>query len=486
MTPATQPQRNDEITAPLAGPAVIGRQPSGLLRRLSDIARCRKGSAAMMFAAASVGFLGLVGLATEAGGWYMSNRRGQNAVDAAAIAGVMTYSVFSDSDSSKTYAAVDDTSARNGFTAGSGITVSRYRPPRSPSPNAGNNSAVEVVITQAQAVSFSRLFNISAATIGNRAVAAITGAGNACVLALTGDLKLNGNLSIPARNCMLASNNTGATSININGSVTIDVQSLRASGGCTGCTTSGGHVVTLQTPYAAHATATVDPFSSLAGVTWPSYNGSACDNGKYGTGQSGGSASGPPLIPTYSPGGVTAKAYCGGLKMSNTDVFDMLPGTYVFYNADVSITGGTLTCSTCNDTNGVSIVQVGTNNQQGTININGGDVTLSAGMTQPCPPCAASTPSVPNALRGVVYYRQNVTSNGGGDPVRINGNTNTHLKGGVYFPGAGATYNGTGSSACTIIVGGTINMNGTAVLDQSGCSNIGTPYATSRTVALVE
>jgi hypothetical protein len=56
----------------------------------------------------------------------------------------------------------------------------------------------------------------------------------------------------------------------------------------------------------------------------------------------------------------------------------------------------------------------------------------------------------------------------------------------MYFPGARGTYNGNSNSSCTILVGGTITMNGTAGFDTTGCTNYGTTVPKVQWAALVE
>ena len=59
---------------------------ASLLRRLRVD---RRGATAVVFALAASALLGLVGLATEGGTWYLEKRHGQNAADAAANAGAL-------------------------------------------------------------------------------------------------------------------------------------------------------------------------------------------------------------------------------------------------------------------------------------------------------------------------------------------------------------------------------------------------------------
>jgi Flp pilus assembly protein TadG len=59
-----------------------------ILDNILDCLRDRRGVSALMFAACSVGFLGMADFGMEVSTWYLERRHGQNAADAAAIAGV--------------------------------------------------------------------------------------------------------------------------------------------------------------------------------------------------------------------------------------------------------------------------------------------------------------------------------------------------------------------------------------------------------------
>ena len=54
-----------------------------------DCLRDRRGVSALMFTASAVGFLGMAGFGMEVSSWYLERRHGQNAADAAAIAGTL-------------------------------------------------------------------------------------------------------------------------------------------------------------------------------------------------------------------------------------------------------------------------------------------------------------------------------------------------------------------------------------------------------------
>ena len=496
MTHAVESPRDDEVNLASPGPVVLGPQAPGLLRRLAHLARCRKGAASLIFAASSLAFLGLVGLATEAGSWYMANRRAQNAADAAAVAGAMTYGnttiAAANLVSASTRSAGLDTASRNGFAVGGSIAVAVNRPP-SMGPNSGNTSAVEVIIRQTQAISFARLFNINATTISNRAVAVVSDSGTACVLSLEDTLVLGGSITITAPNCVLASNKTGQGSIDVNGGPSVDAQYLTGVGSCTQCSTLTvpGSSPVQYVPYREYQLPTQNPFIALDTQVWPS---PSCDNRNYGTGNST-SATSFSMAPTYGPTASvpTNKAYCGRWHFGNNDNVVLTPGTYLFYgNADISITGGTVSCPTCDSGNGVHIVMIPDNaGRVGDLNINGGTVTLTASPTAYGPVGSddfiipGSSPAA-SSLAGVLFYRKDYGHVGGPNEVTINGNTGTSLIGGMYFPGADASYNGSGASACTLIVGGAIRMNGNATLDYTGCTSVGTPTTRRQIVKLVE
>lgn len=443
------------------------RQGHAVLARLQ---RSRRGAVAVGFGVAVVGFLGLAGIATEAGYWYSAHRKGQNAADAAAIAAA----TVKDSGQTAAVAKVSGlaVAARNSFSstlcATSGDTRVCINNPPVLGSYTGDNGAFEAIIDQVQSVTFSRLFGITAKTVSSRGVATIQTSGPACVLTLTDTLNITGNFTANATDCMFASNKKGSDSIDIGGSSIVNVQSLHASGQCSGCNSNN---VTDGTPYTEYGRDTTNPFAALNSVTWPSFNGGACQSYP---------ANGGTLTPYNAT--TNAKAYCSDMHLSNsTDGFYVTPGTYVFYNANITINNGFLTCVGCNASTGlgVSIVLLGNNGGIGDLTINAtASVTLNAGTN--------TTQLDPN-LAGLLFYRQDPGNDvGGPTEIQINGGASSNLQGGFYFPRADATYNGNSSSTCTVIVGGAITMNGDATFSTSGCSSMGTGTPKVRSVALVE
>src|SRR5579859_8011289 len=67
----------------------MSKSVSSLFNRLSAD---RRGATAVAFAAGAAALFGFIGLATEGGTWYLEKRHGQNAADAAAMAGALALS----------------------------------------------------------------------------------------------------------------------------------------------------------------------------------------------------------------------------------------------------------------------------------------------------------------------------------------------------------------------------------------------------------
>jgi len=458
----------------VSGPAAPLSMPA--LSMLGRLRRSRRGAVALTFGFSAIVFLGVAGLATEVGSWYLAHRHGQNAADAAASAGALIRSLNGTHD--VIVARATNAATRNGYTSGGTITVTINHPPSIRSNCCYNDqNAVEAIVDQVQTPHFGRLFQVTSETVSSRAVAKVEAIGNACVLALSGDhsgnsLLLSGNFAVNAPNCELASDYAGPDAIDFGGSAAATIQSFYSAGGCSGCTGGG---VTTTYPARTYQAPIPNPFASLDSVVWPPFSTSPnvkCQDVSKGA-------------TTLTPYETSGLAYCSDLQMANGDNIVVTPGTYFFWNSSIKITGGTLTCLGCDVTTGVGvhIVLLGsTDAKEGIIDINGGIVTLSAAKTNVTFP----------ELQGILFYRQNLTGsdcggcNSGGAEVTINGDTGTNLAGGFYFPGVDAKYNGNAGSACTVIVGGAIQMNGDATLNEAGCANLGTGVPRTQIVALVE
>jgi hypothetical protein len=429
--------------------------------------RDRRGITSLVFAVSATSMIGLASLATEGGTWYLERRHGQNAADAAATAGLVALANGQSVTTSGTA-----TAALNGYTTG--VTI--YNPPPAGWAYAGNTSAVGVLITKVEPGLFSKLFMGYSPTMTERSVSVLMNTGGSvCALAGAGGMSFSGNTTISASGCMLGSNDTSTTSISFDGSSSVIATSLTSVGGCSGCSGSGA---TLSYPPLTYQIPTLDPFATAEAIQLPSFQGSTC---RSMPNLNGATATVTALAPS------TTQAFCQGqdLKLTNGNTVNLSPGTYFFYNSNITLLGGTLQCPTCTATNGVTIIMTGSNSgaNTGTINISGNaTVTLNAPVTN----------SWNSAFNGILIYRDSrapATGNGGSAAVSINGGPSTILTGGLAFPSSDVSYRGNTASSggpslsqCTEIIAYHLTFSGSSTVDISNCAAGGTAVAQTRSV----
>ena len=422
-----------------------GRHQTGWFGRL---ARDRRGVAALTFGISAFVVIAIAGLGTEVGAWYAAQQKGQNAADAAALAGV--YALAVGGGSAGAQASALNVAAQDGFS--SGVVVNT---PPATGANATNSSAVEVIITQQTVPLLSGLFLARDFAITTRAVAAIQSGGSACAVALNdgAGLSMGGHSTTTANNCSLASNTAGPNSIIVSGSAAVSAYTLSAVGACSGCS---GSNVSLTRPASAYQLPAANPFAAADGVTLPS--SANCSNGA-------------PM--PYSASNPTV--YCS-LIVGSQQTLSLTPGTY-FISGDISFEGGsTVQCPTCTGGAGVTIVMT---DSASTLKIDGNaTVTLAA----------PTTSDYNAAFNGLLFYQASGGTPGG---VTINGGSNSTLVGGMYFPSESVSFDGNESinpSACTEIVGETLTIAGDAstTLASSGCAQSGTATAQLQVARLLE
>jgi hypothetical protein len=136
------------------------------------------------------------------------------------------------------------------------------------------------------------------------------------------------------------------------------------------------------------------------------------------------------------------------------------PGTYFFYNANIKINGGTVTC-TCTSWNatglGVTLVLLG----DSSISITGGTVNLSASKTN----------TTSSLLNGVLIDDQAPHKNN--NAVTVNGSGNVALGGAMYFPNVDVTWSGTTGNAnttCSEVIANSLTMSGGANMSSQNCA----------------
>ncbi len=430
----------------------------------------RRGATALMFAVSLLTVIGFVGLATEVGTWYVVRREAQGVADAAAIAGALAANdaIAANTDpASAAQSVVAALATANGFTDGAStpfgsVTVtptyySNYAP-ASPStyvctPIAPSITcpAEQVAVSETVAPLISRLFGGNGITVGAQSVAWLQSLGGACALSLTGDLTVSGTLRAPG--CGLASDNNDSTAINVTGSLT--ALTITAVGNYAGSPT-------LTRPAAPYHPPTANPYSSADSATLPTFG--TCTTPTVNNGVIN------PLLPYERNGNV---AYCGltidGINV--TSVYLQAPGTF-FFTGPVMMTGGTLWCTFCNNSTGISIVMLGS-----TATLNIGSIAFGTNIN------AGTNASFP-ALSGILLYGRGTSPVG----ISLQGATTSPMDGGVYFPNATLTFTGsaTSPSSCLSLVAASITLYSTFSLAVTGCSGYGTAVAQMKGARVVQ
>ena len=415
------------------------------LRR--DLLGNKDGATATVVGLVLTGFVGFLGLGSEAGMWYYTHRTMQSAADSGALSAAAAL-VAGGTGNYTTEAKA--TTAQYGFADGTAkVAVAVNKPPKS-GHYTTNANAVEVVISQPQTGLFSSLFMAKGPTISARAVALQGNPGTGCVLAL--DTKAsaatfgNGTTNVDLVACSLYVNSNSNSALDIVGGATITAYSASIVGNLA---EGGGATITTTNGLTTGATPITDPYAT---VPVPPPNG--CDHTNFSAKKSGSA---------MSPG-----TYCGGITLNANTVATMAPGTYIVDGGSVSIAGGaTLSGS------GVTIVLTNSSGSNpATMSINGGaNVSLSAPTT--------------GSLAGMAIMQdQNGTQ---GVNNSLAGGATQSIQGVIYFPKetvkfAGGTQTGNG---CTQIVSDEIDFLGNANLE-SNCTGKGTKTIGSSTSKLVE
>lgn len=448
---------------------------------LRDLLRCRRASVALTFTLTAIPLIGMVGLGTEVGMWYATKRHAQNAADAAAISGAMrlacSLGAVSCTDTEtiayrgKEFAAQNsfcttgDTTTYPGSTCGSlppgttqtvQIDVGAYANGAfTPSPGDAGN-AVRATVLQIQPYLLASLFLSGNATIAAQAVALVKNPRMACALALT-TLTIGGSPQWGGGNCALVSDGN----VKMNSSPQFPAGVGWSVYGTSGCSSSSNcAAVGPNASYDWYAQPTTNPLAaldsyntcssfnvsctgSLASLASTGTSSNQCQNGIYGYDSTTGTGT-----CTFSPTPLAGSAY-GGLKVTGGNVV-LASGTYIFYNANVSISGGTVTGTD------VNIVLLGNSS----LSINGGaTVQLTADMNNSTYP----------ELDGVLIDDQATSSSS--NSVTVNGSSSSYYGGEIYVPNNALTWEGNAASGngCTEIIGNTITIQGTTNFDVSGC-----------------
>jgi len=441
---------------------------------MRNLLNCRRGSVAFATVAALVPLIGVVALGAEAGSWYVTKQRAQNAADAAAysggftlacsISGITTNNSNNNTtcDAAQTYVhRGKEFAAQNGFcnagdTSYPGSTcvaslpsgISRTVQIASlTSLNGNSGNFVRATVSQQQPTYLASVLGLSTVNIVGQATVQIEKPQTVCALGLntqSSALTIGGTSAITGSGCALMSD--GSVKYNSTPSFSGSGWSVNAA---SGCIASSGHCA-ISVPYNYNMLPATNPLQVLDSESFNSTTGNTnpCGNGHVNNSQT---CNLSPLSTAY-----------GNLTVASGGTLNLAAGTYFFYNAAINFSG------TVNGT-GVTLVLLGNSSLSIT-----GTVNLSA----------PSTNSTSSDLNGVLIDDQAPSASN--NAVTVNGG-NISLGGAMYFPNVGVTWSGNvqnTNTTCSEVVANTITINGNAYLSSQNCA----PGTISHTqvVALVQ
>ncbi|WP_181177355.1 pilus assembly protein TadG-related protein [Mesorhizobium sp. B2-8-6] len=400
------------------------------VRLVMDAMRRSTGAnVATIFALTLPVVVGAAGFGVEASYWYYNSLRLQATADAAAYAGALEQ--ISGSDKPTIVAAATQSAASNGLGSG---TIVVNTPPAS-GPNTAKK-AVEVIVGQKLDRMFTLIFTQEKVPEQARAVAVITDASSACMLALDPSASqavlFSGSTSVKLTGCSVMSNSIASDAIKLQGAAGLQADCLISAGGVS----LSNPVTTVCAAPITQALPAGDPFVDLPApvAATPCLN----DNKA-----------------TLGPG-----TYCSGMNLKGN--VTLSPGVYVVQgnlkiNANAAITGA-----------GVTIFMSGSS----TVSMNGNaSVKLSAATS--------------GTYSGVLFYGDRT---GMSASSTFNGTADSLLTGAIYFPKQQVSYLGnfSGNGGCTRVVANTIQWSGNSTINQD-CSSLGVPnIPAARSVALSE
>lgn len=427
---------------------VLGLRTRSALQRFS---RDTNGAVAVMAAILFPVLVGGMALGAEAGYWYLSQRKLQQASDLAAYAGAVQ--LRSGRAEAEMSAAAEAIAVASDFRKGDDV-LTFVHPPTSGT-RQGSFNAVEVQLARKQIRFFTLIYNNDPVDMSVRAVAEVRGGGDACLLSLDptagGAITVSGSSEITFHGCDVATNSNAGNAFRMSGG------SVEMTAGCVHSV--GGVEVTSKltlTSCAApnqQAPVVKDPYADLDG---PRLEGT-CASGSVGSNNS---------KTTVAPNethslGMPLRRYCGGLNVNGEVTFS--PGLYIVDGGELKINASTKVVGngvTFHLTNGARLAFNG-----------GASLDLSAPESGP--------------LAGILFYgdRDDV-----GAQHTINGTAGSRLNGAVYLPSGDLGYSGnfSGQHGCTQVVTRRVTFTGNSTLSVN-CSAAGTRrIAVAESIALVE
>jgi len=422
----------------------IGKHKSAW-RWLGRYGRDRRGNISTMVALLIIPLVGVMGVATESGNWFLIQRSMQNAADSAVIA-----AATNNNSTGNSYQLEGKSVATQfGYTNGANSTTVTIVNNDNTVPAKCAGACYAVTITRTVPVYLSRVVGWSATqSVATKAVAVPQNTPTSyCLISLgPGDaFHINGGNKVDLNGCNVLSN--GNVTCNGNNS----------SGGANSITYIGSNKNCA--PAIAASTPLVDPFSGLASnIPAPS-----C-----------GSYAATPISGSLSWG--TSQHYCGDVTLTaNTTITTPGNGTVLYIeNGNLVVPSG-MTFGTAAGS-GLTVVFTGTN-AGSHIPTGGGTLSISA------PVAGTTTPWV-----GVALYQDPALTSG--VDMTAAGNAPTwNISGLIYAPHSNMQFSGVVDKAnngleCFVLVDYTFQSNGTGTIleNQSQCAQQGVTLPSTSTL----
>ena len=434
------------------GSGIGARLPGGLMRSVLGFGSDPSGGVSIMAALLMPVLVLGMGLGTETGYQYMTQRNLQNAADLAAHAGG-TRLRAGDAKAAINAAALHVATA-SGFVPAKG-TFALHTPPTS-GPNAGNKRSVEVLLTRSQPRFFSALISSTPVPIGARAVATVSpSVSAACVLALSPTasqaVSVSGATDVSLQGCDVASNSNASDAFWMaNSSAKLATNCVYSVGGAVSssnlqlgeCDSAKEYQQVIQDPYANVAEPSINiPCETDTNVTV--------------------------FTPTYAhPSGVMAMRICGGLDIKKQVTFK--PGLYIIDGGNLTLNGNGTATDAGLAVQGATFFLTGNAALKLTGN---GSLNLQAPTSGP--------------FSGILIFGSRSQT---GLTHSIQGNTGSTTQGAIYVPTSAITFSGNSSTTngCTQIIGLTVEFTGNSSLRSNCTVGNARPIETNVMVRIVE
>jgi Flp pilus assembly protein TadG len=394
--------------------------------------------------------IGAMGLGTEAGYWYLSQRRLQHAADVSAHAAAVRKSAGDPESRMRTVAS--HVAVESGLPSGKG-TITVNVPPTSGA-DAGRANSVEVILSETQPLLLSSVFVEEPVTVRARAVARLDPGAQACVLALSptapGAVTVAGSTTVTLNGCDLASNSTAPDSVAMQGSGAVAADCVHSAGGAVTTTN-----LRLQKCDAVRTGAPkiTDPY---ADVPEPSMVGSC---------------RGPSTIDRTTTLVPQELSHASGLPvLCFPQGLHVRGGTVTFPRGLYIIQGGDLEVNANTVVQGEEVTFYFTDGAG--LKLNGGaKINLSAPTSGP--------------YSGLLFFGSRTNS---AAVNQVNGASGSTFDGAIYFPSSELAYSGNSGVAggCTQIIGRTVTFTGNSEVRSDCLAKGARPIVTDMTVRLVE